>query len=79
MKWYLIWYLSVLLPSGSSIDTTEDSFPMISQRQCIEAMDIKQRELEFLIGTSRWVAHRTVAPSGGRGMVTGITVGCVQR
>lgn len=52
---------------------------MISQRQCIEAMDIKQRELEFLIGTSRWVAHRTVAPSGGRGMVTGITVGCVQR
>ena len=79
MKWYLIWYFTVLLPNGSSVDTIEESFPMSTEYQCVEAMDIKLVELEFLIGTSRWVAHRTVAPTGGRGMVTGVTVGCVQR
>ena len=79
MKWYLIWYFTVLLPNGSSVDTIEDSFPMSTEYQCVEAMDIKLVELEFLIGTSRWVAHRTVAPTGGRGMVTGVTVGCMQR
>ena len=78
MKWYLIWFFTVSLP-GHNVDTAEEIFPMRDQQQCIEAMEIKRNSLESLLGTSRWVAHRTVAPSGGRGIISGITVGCVHR
>lgn len=78
MKWYLIWFLTVALP-GQDVNTTEESFPMRDEQQCLEAMPIKQKGLESLLGTTRWVSGPLVAPTGGRGIIRGVTVGCVQR
>ena len=80
MKWYLIWFLTVTLPHGSGdVNTSEARMMMRSKLECEQAMLVKKIEQEGLLGTTRWVSHGTIAPYGGKGEVTGITVGCVQR
>jgi len=79
MKWYLIWFFVVTLPSGETRETIEARMQMPSQAECIRAIPMKQAELEDLLGAMGRVYGRTVAPTGGRGVITGISVGCVER
>jgi hypothetical protein len=52
---------------------------MKSETECHLAMPIKQIEQEGLLGTKRYVYSKTVTPTGGYGVVTGVTVGCTRR
>ena len=79
MKWYLIWFLTVTLPTGETLNTREESFVMRSEMDCTFSMQIKQLEQEGLLGTTRWASNPTVAPYGGKGTVTGVTVKCEMR
>ncbi len=77
MKWYLIWFLTITLPSGETLDTKPERMLMHSELDCVLAMEFKQIEQEARLGAVAWASHRTIAPYGGRGSVTSVTVGCI--
>ena len=79
MHWYLIWFFVVTLPSGETRETIEARMEMPSQAKCMEAILIKQEELENMLGQMGRVYGRTIVPTGGRGVITGVSVGCVER
>lgn len=79
MKWYLIWFFTVTLPNGNAFDTSESRMMMFSEEACHAAIQIKQTEQEQLLGAARYVYSRSFNTTGGYGIITSISVGCVQR
>ena len=77
MKWYLIWFITITLPGGESLDTKPERISMPNEAACHHAMELKQIEQEARLGQTAWASQPTIAPYGGRGSVTGITVGCI--
>lgn len=79
MKWYLIWFFTVTLPNGNAFDTSESRMMVLSEEACYAAIQIKQTEQEQLLGAARYVYSRSFNTTGGYGIITSISVGCVQR
>ena len=79
MSWYLIWFFTVTLPNGNAYDTSEARMMMVSEEACRSAIYIKQTEQEQLLGSARYVYSGTIAPTGGYGIITSVSTGCIQR
>ena len=79
MKWFLIWYITVTLPNGNVIDSSESRRLMASESNCRAAIKMKQTELEAQLGTRKYASYGTIAPTGGYGTVSKVSVGCIER